>query len=172
MSRDSSMAAVYLAAGLEAAFRRIQRERMAGQPFINPGLTVEAVGFRPWDRSCLRVLVTPWSMNLMLLPVEGEQWADRRPGEQGLVRFPSGTHEFILGEEAGIGRYRMCSLFSPVLEFPHQAVAVATARAALEQLLAPPAESRQGRPRPAPGGAPRAAPFRVSRREFLRAALK
>lgn len=172
MSRVSPMAPVYLAAGLETAFRRIQGERMADLPFVNPGLTVEAVGFRPWDRSCLGVLVTPWSMNLMLLPVEGEQWADRRPGEQGLVRFPSGSHEFILGEEAGIGRYRMCSLFSPVLEFPHQAAAVATARAALDQLLAPPAESRQGGPRPAPGGAARPVSPRVSRREFLRAALK
>lgn len=172
MSRDSSMAAVYLAAGLEAAFRRIERERMAGLPFLNPRLAVEAVGFRPWERTSLGVLVTPWSMNLMLLPVEGEQWADHRPGEQGLVRFPSGSHEFILGEEAGIGRYRMCSLFSPVLEFPDQAAAVATARAALEQLLAPPAEGRQGRPRPAPGEARPSARTRVSRREFLRAALK
>lgn len=133
------MGPVYLAAGLEAAFRRIHEGPMAGLPFLNPRLAVEAVGFRPWERACLEVLVTPWSMNLMLVRVEGGQWADHRPGEQGLVRFPSGPHEFILGEEAGVGPYRMCSLFSPVLEFADRPTAVAAARAALDLLMMPPA---------------------------------
>ena len=34
-----------LSAGLEAAFTRIQRERMADIPLLNPALEVQAVGF-------------------------------------------------------------------------------------------------------------------------------
>ena len=61
--------------------------------------------------------------------------------------FPSGGHEFILGEEAGSGRCSMASLFSPVLEFAHQAAAPATARAALDMLSTP---VRGDRPLPLP----------------------
>ena len=41
---------------------------MAGVPMLNPALRVQAVGFRHWQSHWLGVLVTPWFMNLMLLP--------------------------------------------------------------------------------------------------------
>lgn len=44
---------------VEAAFRRIDAERMADLPFRNPALRVEAVGFRMHDGQWLGVLVTP-----------------------------------------------------------------------------------------------------------------
>ena len=40
----------------------------AGSSFVNPAVEVEAVGFAPWDAHWLGVMVTPWFMNLMLLP--------------------------------------------------------------------------------------------------------
>jgi [NiFe] hydrogenase assembly HybE family chaperone len=49
--------------------------------------------------------------------------------------FPSGTYEFILGEEEGVGRYLMCSLFSPVFEFQNQEAAIVTAEAVLKSLM-------------------------------------
>ena len=48
-------------------FSRIQAERMADVPLLNPALTVETVGFRLWQDSWLGVLITPWSMNLLAL---------------------------------------------------------------------------------------------------------
>jgi [NiFe] hydrogenase assembly HybE family chaperone len=124
-----------LTAGLETAFTRIQRERMKDIPLLNPALEVQAVGFSVWEDCCLGVLITPWFMNLMLLPLAGDAWAALPPGTRINQSFPSGTYEFILGEEAGIGRYLMCSLFSPVFEFQNQAAAVATAEAVLEGLM-------------------------------------
>jgi len=124
-----------LAAGLEAAFTRIQRERMADVPMLNPALRVQAVGFRIREAECVGVLITPWFMNLMLLPLAGDAWDGLPPGSKLEQAFPSGSYEFILGEEEGIGRYLMCSLFSPVFEFEDQAAAVATAEAVLTGLM-------------------------------------
>ena len=41
---------------------------MQGLGFVNPALRVEAVAFEPWDGHWLGVMVTPWSINLLLLP--------------------------------------------------------------------------------------------------------
>lgn len=125
----------YLSEGLEHLFRRIERERMQGLPLINPALRVKAVGFRQWHGHCLGVLITPWFMNLMLLPSEGDDWQQLNIGDKQLHQLPSGPYEFILGEEAGIGRYQMCSLFSPVFEFSDQETAETTAEAAMEALM-------------------------------------
>ena len=125
-----------LAAGLETAFTRIQRERMADIPLLNPALEVQAVGFSVWEAYCLGVLITPWFMNLMLLPLAGDEWAGLPSGTKINRSFPSGTYEFILGEEQGVGRYLMCSLFSPVFEFQNQEAAVVTAEAVLQGLMA------------------------------------
>ncbi|PVV06317.1 MAG: hypothetical protein B6D77_16105 [gamma proteobacterium symbiont of Ctena orbiculata] len=132
----------YLIQGLECQFRHIQQERMQGLPLLNPALHVEAVGFCKWNEYCLGVLITPWFMNLMLLPPEGDSWETMGVGDKQLHHMPSGPYEFILGEEEGIGRYQMCSLFSPVFEFADQATAVATAEAVMDALMC--AEHRDG----------------------------
>jgi [NiFe] hydrogenase assembly HybE family chaperone len=118
----------YIIEGLEVQFRSIERQRMQGLPLLNSALQVEAVGFRAWQDLCLGVLITPWFMNLMLIPHEGDSWSDRQIGDKQTYQFPSGPYEFILGEEEGIGRYEMCSLFSPMFEFSDQQTAVATAK--------------------------------------------
>lgn len=125
----------YLIEGLESQFRRIEQARMQGLPLLNPALDVEAVGFREWNSYCLGVLITPWFMNLMLLPPEGDSWQEMGVGNKQLHQMPSGPYEFILCHEEGIGRYQMCSLFSPVFEFNDQATAVATAQAVMEALM-------------------------------------
>jgi [NiFe] hydrogenase assembly HybE family chaperone len=124
-----------LSAGLESAFTRIRRERMADIPLLNPALEVQAVGFSVREDYCLGVLITPWFMNLMLLPLAGDEWAELPSGTKINKSFPSGTYEFILGEEEGVGRYLMCSLFSPVFEFQNQQAAVVTAEAVLQSLM-------------------------------------
>jgi [NiFe] hydrogenase assembly HybE family chaperone len=125
----------YLTAALEAAFIRIQCERMADVPLLNPDLAVQAVGFRDWEGYCLGVLITPWFMNLMLFPEDGTDWSGLPSGTRINHVFPSGNYAFIHGEEEGIGHYQMCSLFSPVFEFQTQEAAVATAKAVMEGLM-------------------------------------
>jgi [NiFe] hydrogenase assembly HybE family chaperone len=125
-----------IAGRLEAAFAKIHAERMEGVPILNPRLEVEAVGTREWNGHWLAVLITPWFINLMLLPASQEQaWSKLPLGSTMPHRFPSGRFDFLIGEESGIGRYQMCSLFSPVLEFADQEAARLAGQAALEALF-------------------------------------
>ena len=151
-----------LASRLEETFSMIERERMADVPILNNSLGVEAVGFHEWENHYLGVLITPWFMNLMLLPLDADTPADEQySGDTSTVRFPAAEFEFIYGEEAGIGGYRMCSLFSPVFEFEDHAAAVATAESVLEQLMTPPEVEEQN-------DTPKSQAEPVSRRDLFR----
>lgn len=129
---------------VERMFSHIQEERMQDMPLLNPRLRVQAVGFRAWGNGTLGVLVTPWFMNLVL-------WPETSPmlptvGDCVTHEFPSGHYTFTAASEPGLGTYEICPLFSPMHEFEDQATAVATAEAALAELLAapqPPLSRRQ-----------------------------
>lgn len=128
------------AARLECCFEAIRRERMHDVPILNPALEVRALGSRRFGACWLSVLVTPWFINVMLLPAEdaeADRWAALKIGESVKHVLPAGRFAFIVGEEAGLGRFQMCSLFSPVLEFEDQAAALAAAEAALAALFEP-----------------------------------
>ncbi len=130
-----------LAGGLERVFMQIQAQRMDGVPVINPRLRVQAVGFHLRDGAFLGVLITPWFMNLVLLPGKDDSWQKLAVGSTVHHHFPVGEYDFIVGHEEGLGRYQSCSLFSPMFEFADMGAAVATAEAALEALLAPAEEA-------------------------------
>lgn len=125
------------ASRLEVAFRHIAERRMAGIPILNAVLEVEAIGFVRYGGWWLGVLLTPWCMNLMLLEDEAALPAVPPAGEV-LLTLPGAELPFMAGYEEQVGDYRMCSLFSPVLEFADQASARATAQAVLAELLPPP----------------------------------
>ncbi len=135
MSEDEQRERV---AALERAFRNVERERMRDVPILNHALTVEAVGFRQWQGRLLGVLVTPWFINLTLLPGAQDRWDDRAVGTTERFLFPSGDYEFLFGRETAVGTYACCSLFSPVLEFADQTAAVSTALAVLQMLFEEP----------------------------------
>jgi len=166
-------------ARIERVFAEIHATRMQGMPFVNPALRVEAVGFRRWDGRWLGVLITPWFMNLMLVPDADAGWHHVRYGDSVSYLLPAGVFEFISAREPLLGDYQMCSLFSPVFEFADPDGARATAVAALAALFD--AQSRAGAEGPgtalaattdpAAGSTPRsdAAPApAVSKRDFLR----
>ncbi len=162
---------------VEQAFAHVQATRMQDLPFLNPALRVEAVGFRAWEGRYLGILITPWFMNLVLLPQDPAQWRHVRYGDSIAYQLPAGVFEFIGARETQIPDYQSCSLFSPMFEFGDQDGARATALAALDALFA--AETRAGVEGPgtslAPlvevgsgGAAAPAARPRVSKRDFLR----
>lgn len=124
-----------LAGKLETVFENIYRERMSDMPLINPALQVKAIGFQRWQDGYLGILITPWFMNLMLLPSEPGQWADRTELSTRKLPFPSGQYEFITGIDEQMGTYMMCSLFSPMFEFADQQAAIETAEAAMIGLM-------------------------------------
>lgn len=116
---------------LETAFRRIEVERMAGLPFCNPALRVEAVGFALRDDQWLGVLVTPWAMNLMLIPAQAETWISAPEGRRLMIRYPAGEFAFLGGDEPEIGEYLACPLFASMAQFVDQETARLTAHASL-----------------------------------------
>ena len=126
---------------LEAVFSHIHETRMQGLPIVNSALSVKAVGFQPWGDDWLGILVTPWFMNLMILPGEGdlpEAWSRPAIGDTVVQALPAGRFDFIMGEEAALGRFLICSLFSPVFEFGDQETAVMTAEAAMTEVMTQP----------------------------------
>jgi [NiFe] hydrogenase assembly HybE family chaperone len=129
-------------AELAALFMHIAHTRMAGVPVLNPALQVEAIGFEclppcEGEAAGLGILLTPWFMNLVRLPLQRDDSAARvgRTHEELLAgqRF-----EFIGAHEAAIGAFSACSLFSPMFEFTDQSTARATALEVLAQLRKPP----------------------------------
>lgn len=166
-------------AKLEAAFREIHTAQMRGLPIVNDALAVKALGFRRHDERWLGALVTPWFLNLVLLPGEGDDWSGLIPGAKELIEFPSGRYEFVHANRKGVGAYKACSLFSPMFEFASMLHATETASAALVSLFDPAiredgaqtAEIRRRReaelaPPPESVSAP-AEPVRPSRRALL-----
>jgi len=120
---------------LEDVYRELERERMQDVPVLNQALSVKAVGFREREGHIIGVMVTPWFMNLMMLPGESDDWSDLEILSKTRHTFPSGHYEFIVGKEEGIGIYQSCSLFSPVFEFKDQETAVMTAEAVMQELM-------------------------------------
>jgi len=119
---------------LVASFRAAA-VRMKGLAFVNPALEVEAVGFAPWARHWLGVLVTPWCMNLVLAPRDPAHWTSLPVGAKRRYRFPAGEFEFIGAADEAIGDYQVCSLFSPMQEFTDAPTARRVATLAREALL-------------------------------------
>ncbi|GAB1412148.1 hypothetical protein MASR1M97_08840 [Candidatus Desulfobacillus denitrificans] len=137
-------------------------------PILNPALSVEAVGFARWQGHWLGILVTPWFMNLVLVPGGTGSWLSAAPGQRLFRKFPSGDFAFLGSEEPEVGEFQSCSLFSPMDRFADQVAAREVARAALEALQREPETAR-----PAPSGeAPEdpkltALERPMSKREFL-----
>ena len=124
---------------LEAAFDAILQTRMQDLPVLNSALSVQALGFLRYQQDWLGVLITPWFMNLLLLPEPDSTWQTQAPGSKFSRTFPYGVFEFTMANEAQFGVYAVCSLFSPMFQFEGQAAAVAAAKAALQGLLTSPA---------------------------------
>jgi len=158
---------------LERAFNAVA-ERMQGLGFVNPALRVQAVGFEPWEGHWLGVMVTPWSINLLLLPGNPAVWRPIRPGEKQRYAFPAGDYDFIDALDPVVGEYRMCSLFSPAFEFQDHATAVMVAELARAALFdSCHAEPQAQDPNETPSGGPltrleQQANAPLSKRDFLR----
>lgn|SRR5574343_293064 len=131
-------------AALTAVFADIAATRMLDVPICNAALQVEAVGFqRTPEGHWAGVMITPWAINLLCLPGAAHGWPATPACGKHVWRFASGDYEFTVAEEASLGIYHLCSLFSPAQEFPSHEQARLTALAVAhavfaEQMAAPP----------------------------------
>jgi len=135
---------------LANAYRRAAL-KVKGMPIYNPTLAVEAVGFRLYEGRQVGVIVTPWFMNLTVLPCAEDQKAWVTGGSVRLV-FPSGAYDFVVTNLDGVGLVGACSLFSTMFEFTDHEAAQLAATTIAEAVFEP------EQPAPAPV---------VSRRQLL-----
>jgi [NiFe] hydrogenase assembly HybE family chaperone len=107
---------------------------MRALPVYNAKVAIEAIGFRPFgDDTLLGVVLTPWFMNVMTLPVEPAPIDMAEIGKTIFIELPAGKRAFVVGGDEVIGLYRAHSLHSPVLNFtlPGQASAEAQLKLAI-----------------------------------------
>lgn len=145
---------------LEAAYLKAE-DSMVGLPVHNPKLRIEMVGFQEVAEGYVGVVVTPWCMNLTLLPFGEQSEKTGAIGSKRDIGFPSGIYSFLSARLDGFGALETCSLISPMDDFDDPDVARLTAEAALEGLLKADEPEKQA---PKPKGP-------TSRRAFLRGGL-
>lgn len=124
---------------IERFYDKVWREQMHDLPFVNPVLRVEAVGFRQVDGDWVGIVITPWFINVFLLPGGGTLWQELPSGEQRRVVFPVGELDFIADNnpdpQAPITAYQYCPLIHPVQHLADQTTAREAALAALQALF-------------------------------------
>lgn len=151
---------------LLSAYRDIVQPRMRSLPMFNEALQVEAVDFQlHQDRPC-GVIITPWFMNLVLLPAETDDWTALAPGESHKVTFPAGDYECTASIVEGLGTHLALPLFTTVKDFTDQETAVLIARDILQRLRGNHDQPVDGA-RAAPGPGKSGWPWPLSRRELL-----
>ncbi len=127
--------ALQIRQNLEQLYQQILQQRMLNLPMVNPALKVQALDFKIYADYWVGILLTPWFMNLMLLPEQAAVWENLETGEKISCQFPSGLYQFIVGKEPSLGHYASCSLYSPMFQFDQQSVAESAAQAAWKALF-------------------------------------
>jgi [NiFe] hydrogenase assembly HybE family chaperone len=124
-----------ISATMEQTFKRILTENMQGIPILNPMIEVQALGFQEWQGRVLGVIITPWLMNLVLLPAEGEDWSQMELGHKQPHEFPSRSYKFMINDIEGIGPCQTYSMCSPMRDFSTHQQAVQVAQDFLDGLM-------------------------------------
>jgi len=116
-------------------FLFIEKERMQDIPIVNKALKVQAIGFKYWEDHFIGILITPWFMNLMLLPKQDEDWSNLVPGNREEHIFPAKSCTFIVNELEEYGYYKSHPLHSPMFKFDTQQDAVDVAESFFQNLI-------------------------------------
>ena len=118
-------------------FQRIDAG-MRDLPIYNDKIAIEAIGFRPFgDSDLLGVMLTPWFMNMILLPIEPVPLNMAEIGKSVVIELPAGKRNFVVGGDETSGLYKAHSLHSPVLNFTLPGQACAEAKRLLLLLMTP-----------------------------------
>jgi [NiFe] hydrogenase assembly HybE family chaperone len=120
---------------IESAFQRIEEEQMQAIPLLNPTLKVQSIGFQTYKNRTIGIIITPWMMNLMMLPAKGEDWSELKLGDKTHHRLPANEYRFMVNEIDGIGICQTHSIYSPMREFMNQDHAVAAAESFIKTLM-------------------------------------
>lgn len=131
------------ASEITRAFRQIEQNQMQGLPVCNDRLTTEIVGLHRFEQHWVGALITPWTLQLILLAAtaEAEELAE---GDHRTFVFPQGSVVFMASENPDLGIYLACSLMSPLHDFPSQETIRSTAEEVMTLLFQSPEAQPQG----------------------------
>ena len=121
---------------LENSFQHILQTRMQGLPILNNALEVQVLGLQAWENNLMGIVITPWFMNLVLIPLEPADWMQLPLGSGREIAFPARNYRFMVNEIDGIGACLTHSLHSPMFKFATQTEAVNAAEQTLQELSA------------------------------------
>ncbi|SFV58834.1 Hydrogenase maturation factor HoxT/HybE [hydrothermal vent metagenome] len=124
---------------LKKHYEYIYIHKMTNIPIVNNKLKVATVGFTNWgveskNESEVGILITPWFMNVVLLP-KGDMQHKTQVGKSVNILFPEGEYLFLTQLDEDFGTYLTCSLFSPMFDFKTQKQAIDTAELVMQELL-------------------------------------
>ena len=122
------------AVSLEAYCRRLLAAGAVDPAACNGTLQIAAVGFARHAGDWLGVVVTPWCLDLFLLPGGGSLWGDIPAGQRRYVTLPGGTLPFTAVDDLELGPYQHTPLIAPVTALPDMATALRLAREAVATL--------------------------------------
>ena len=120
---------------LESCFQVVLTENMQGINILNHELHVEAVEFQEWQGRTLGMVITPWFVNLIMLPNAEDDWHLQDLGQKQTYLFPSKDLEMMVNEIDNFGFVRSYSLYSPCKDLPNQESARIAAAMFLRDLL-------------------------------------
>lgn len=123
-------------------FEHIYVEHMQDLPIVNKRVRVEAVGFQDFAGHKLGVLITPWFMNLVLLP-GSDEWGDSAQGDASSIEFPSGPIEFTISRDDTLGTYLTAVLMRSVADFSDHKLARDVALQVMKELFVPARNKRR-----------------------------
>jgi [NiFe] hydrogenase assembly HybE family chaperone len=124
--------------GLLAQLRYVGDAQMRDLPLYNEALEVEAVGFRVCGEALVGVVITPWFINAIYLPLHAVPVEWSKIGSKVEHPLPSGPVVFTCGGDVVTGEHDALSLHSPVTAFTSQAVARREAEVCVDRLFEPP----------------------------------
>ena len=129
MTKDSDLIAL-----LQEHFEDIRITHMRGLPILNPRMAVEVVAVRDFGEHRICVLITPWFMNLVMLP-GNEEWSAVEQGESVSIELPREALDFMVSHDDAIGTFLSVVLFRTVTDFPDQDTAREVARQVMHDLF-------------------------------------
>lgn len=135
---------------------------------VNPSLTCRAVGFARYQGDWLGVLITPWFMDLFLLPGGGTLWGDIPAGQRRYVEMPQGTLLFTAAADPKFGAYQYSQLVAPVSAVPDMATALSLAQGVMYDITGELSLPASVSSKPEEPQAAAAGPEINSRRSFFR----
>lgn len=125
------------------AFRRIEQNQMQDLPVCNNQLTTEIAGLRRFEQYWVGALITPWTLQLILLPATAEA-ESLQEGDYRTFQFPQGPVMFMASGNPDLGVYLACSLVSPLHDFSSQEKIRDTAEEVMRLLFQSPGKQPRG----------------------------